>query len=243
LGQVLNYFLNNSRTAQISSLSQLVLDPYFRTLGGFSVLIEKEWISFGHRFKDRLGILQKGDDQISPIFLQFIDCVFHIWQQFPQEFEFDKKLLLFLAEQSYSCIFGNFLFNNEQEALKKGKLKNTISIWTFVNQNRKSFTNTLHGPRIQTIVPDPSMKKLSTEIWSIFYLYPGMRSKYEELMEKQNLNMNEKVKKLEFDVKVLSSNHPTSVVDEDLDDETVYISNQTPRVHRIGSVKILENYF
>ncbi|KIJ69078.1 hypothetical protein HYDPIDRAFT_36171 [Hydnomerulius pinastri MD-312] len=45
------------RTSQLSALSQLCLDPYYRTMRGFQVLIEKDWISFGHRFLDRCGHL------------------------------------------------------------------------------------------------------------------------------------------------------------------------------------------
>ena len=46
------------------------------------VLIEKEWLSFGHKFAQRAG---HGDDKHndadrSPVFLQFIDCV---WQVAP----------------------------------------------------------------------------------------------------------------------------------------------------------------
>ncbi len=38
------------RTSQLTALSMLMMDKYYRTIRGFEVLIEKEWLSFGHRF-------------------------------------------------------------------------------------------------------------------------------------------------------------------------------------------------
>ena len=45
------------RTSQMSALAQLCLDPYYRTIRGFQILIEKDWLSFGHKFLDRCGHL------------------------------------------------------------------------------------------------------------------------------------------------------------------------------------------
>uniref|UniRef100_A0A672Q0W3 phosphatidylinositol-3,5-bisphosphate 3-phosphatase n=1 Tax=Sinocyclocheilus grahami TaxID=75366 RepID=A0A672Q0W3_SINGR len=65
------------RTAQLTSLAMLMLDSFYRTLRGFQVLLEKEWISFGHKFASRIGHGDKNhaDQDRSPIFLQFIDCI------------------------------------------------------------------------------------------------------------------------------------------------------------------------
>lgn len=45
------------RTSQLSSLAQICLDPFYRTIRGFEILIEKDWLSFGHKFLDRCGHL------------------------------------------------------------------------------------------------------------------------------------------------------------------------------------------
>lgn len=76
------------RTTQIAALAELVLDPYYRTWTGFQVLIEKEWLAFGHPFQLRLSHGEKADTQDAPIFLQFLDCVWQLVRVYPTYFEY-----------------------------------------------------------------------------------------------------------------------------------------------------------
>ena len=93
------------RTAQLSTLVQLILDPFYRTFKGFEILIEKDWVTFGHMFELRMGHF-KGDkqdtDQRSPIFIQWLDSVYQLLKQFPTAFQFNVELLTFLAHEVYT---------------------------------------------------------------------------------------------------------------------------------------------
>ena len=136
------------RTSQVAVLAQLLLDPYYRTRIGFSVLVEKDFLSFGHPFHTRCshgegrggneatsnGGGSSDEGQISPIFIQFLDCVFQIVQQYPECFEFNTKYLLIITEHIYSCRFGNFLCDTERERELVASIRQrTHSLWDYLD--------------------------------------------------------------------------------------------------------------
>lgn len=228
------------RTSQVSALSQLCLDPYYRTIRGFMVLIEKEWISFGFKFATRgdhggcigalltkknkkttadaeslntessesidgelnevnnvretnepeirnlsnkakvASFLQRaanhvknaasnasstlsdsdldatkfltnsvynGSNERSPIFHQFLDCVFQILRQHPNHFEFNSRFLKRLFYHYYSCQYGTFLCDTERELKHQYSIPNdTVSVWDYFNSRPQEFTNKLYKP-------------------------------------------------------------------------------------------------
>ncbi|KAF7627283.1 Myotubularin phosphatase domain-containing protein [Meloidogyne graminicola] len=131
------------RTAQITSLTMLQLDPFYRTIQGFAVLIEKEWCSFGHKFGHRIGHGQEkpDDKERSPIFVQFIDCVWQLYNQFTSAFEFNVRFLKTILDELYSCRFGTFLYNCERERSELQVKLNTISLWSYILENKALFVN------------------------------------------------------------------------------------------------------
>ena len=51
----------------------------------------------------------------SPVFQQFLDCVYQLLIQNPTQFEYNERFLRRLLYHLYSCQYGSFLFDNEQE--------------------------------------------------------------------------------------------------------------------------------
>lgn len=103
------------RTAQLTTLAQILLDPYYRTIEGVLVLIQKEWCAFGHKFEDRLNRLHS--KEASPVFLQFLDALYQLVQQFPSSFEYTDHFLLIVVFAMQSGAFATFRGNNERERI------------------------------------------------------------------------------------------------------------------------------
>ncbi|KAF5307354.1 hypothetical protein FQR65_LT07071 [Abscondita terminalis] len=169
------------RTAQLTALSMLMLDPYYRTIKGFEVLIEKEWLSFGHKFQQRIG---HGDDHHSdadrsPVFLQFVDCVWQITQQFPNAFEFNEYFLITILDHLYSNRFGTFLCNSERERIQEGVKEHTISLWSYTNSQLDLYRNPLYWANTHqqlVLIPIASIRHI--KLWKSYYCRwnPSMRT-------------------------------------------------------------------
>jgi len=201
------------RTAQLAAVAELCLDPYYRTLAGFQVLVEKDFVAFGHKFLDRSGLLSSdkffhasqadnggegssgasgnggggggGDDdgggppssapsgaqaffasvskqlsgaigsnghlkETSPVFHQFLDCVYQLVGQHPTRFEFNELYLRTLLEHAYSGQFGTFLFNAERDRRtppefgprgSQAPCERTVSVWDGLAAERERFRN------------------------------------------------------------------------------------------------------
>ena len=167
------------RTAQLSSLASICLDPYYRTIRGLQILIEKEWLSFGHKFSERLGHFvhyfkstgnAKKEQEMAPVFLQFLECVHHQRRQFPAEFEYNDKLLIDIYKHAQMCQFGTFLLNCEQERASADLSKRTCSVWSFIDENISTYKSSLYQPSLGCLDVQTGSKEV-VRLWNEMYAY------------------------------------------------------------------------
>uniref|UniRef100_A0A7S2AUR2 Myotubularin phosphatase domain-containing protein n=2 Tax=Octactis speculum TaxID=3111310 RepID=A0A7S2AUR2_9STRA len=146
--------------------------------------MEKDFHSFGHPFQLRLAHGESSADrvneQLSPIFIQFLDAAWQIVTQFPYMFEFNTRYLLCIAEHVASCRFGTFLFNTEKERLEEDIENKTVSLWSYLRLNRKYFLNLTYKrsnglPQIidsqdDVILPPLPVLLRGVTLWSDYFL-------------------------------------------------------------------------
>ena len=176
------------RTAQLSSLSMLLLNPFFRTLRGFCELVEKEWLAFGHQFARRHGhadgkMEQDGDSQRSPVFLQFLDCAWQLCNIYPVAFEYTGYFLATVIEEVYNCRFGTFLFDSERERAVAARGA-TVSLWTYILS--PSVVDLYRNP-LYKATPDALLHELqphAISLWAEYHCHTGRtRDDHERVRE------------------------------------------------------------
>ncbi|KAM5250545.1 myotubularin-related protein 5 isoform 6-T6 [Hipposideros larvatus] len=168
-------------TTQVVSLVQLLSDPFYRTLEGFRLLVEKEWLSFGHRFSYRGAHTLAGQSSgFTPVFLQFLDCVHQVHLQFPMEFEFSPFYLKFLGYHHVSRRFRTFLLDSDYERIELGLLyeekgerrgqQACRSVWEYVDRLSKRtpvFHNYMYAPEDAEVLR-PYSNVSNLKVWDFY---------------------------------------------------------------------------
>ena len=150
------------RTPQQTCLSKIILDPFYRTLKGFKILVEIEWVSFGHQFHTRLK-----NNEYSPIFIQFLDCVRVIYEQNKRCFEFNDLYQAEICNAYFDCRFDLFIRDSLNDFDKKQR-GSGLSIWNWLNKLEDFCLNPFYEKEINL-----SIKKLTVDthqhLFSIWY--------------------------------------------------------------------------
>lgn len=159
------------RTSQLSALMQILVDPYYRTVQGFEVVVEKEFVCPGHQFAHRLACGTENAldySEFCPVFLQFLDCVWQVMEQFPTGFEFNELFLREIAHHSFAARFGTFLCNCEKQRADVDLRARTTSLWAHLNAQADRFRNVLFSDSASVLVPDETVRRL--KVWEGVYM-------------------------------------------------------------------------
>lgn len=127
-------------------------------------------------------------------------------RQFPSAFEFNELFLITILDYLYSCLFGTFLYNSEQERVEKEVNRKTVSLWSYINSQSEDFTNPFYVDyENHVLYPLASLRHL--ELWVGYYVRwnPRMRPQmpvHQNLKELLYLRaeLQRKVEELQKDV-------------------------------------------
>ena len=123
-------------------------------------------LRYAHRTDNRQVQLA---DQVSQVFLLWLDCIWQFTLQFPTAFEYNERMLLAIVDHSTSCRFGTFLWNCERERVVNGIRGGTASLWSFLSSEpqRQLFKN----PDYQRVDKPlfPSVHPRSIRFWDGYF--------------------------------------------------------------------------
>ena len=98
----------------------------------------------------------------------FSIVVLQIMRQYPDAYQYNDRLLVFLADHLYSGLFGTFLGDCERDRVRDLQCPTkTTSVWTYVLGTADQFLNRQYVVNPQPLWPSTSMKKLV--LWSRYY--------------------------------------------------------------------------
>ena len=152
-------------------LTQLLIDPHYRTIDGFATLLDKDVTAFGHKCAERLGYSSEGHSshEWSPVILQLLDAVHQLLLQYPAAFEFNQALLRHIAAQLYAGVVGDFTADSESARYKAGVQQKWPSLWQTITEKRSSFLNRAFEAWPLTrgvLIPACSLQRL--RVWDLF---------------------------------------------------------------------------
>ncbi|KAJ6311425.1 hypothetical protein OIU77_013233 [Salix suchowensis] len=115
-------------------------------------------------------------NQYSPIFLQWIDCVSQLLRMYPFAFEFSSAFLVDLLDSVLSCRFGNFFCNSEKERQLAGVSESCGCLWAYLAGLRSSegrshvHYNLFYSPLKHNGPLLPPAAALAPTLWPQFHL-------------------------------------------------------------------------
>nr|XP_046256702.1 myotubularin-related protein 7b isoform X2 [Scatophagus argus] len=159
------------RTAQACSVASILLDPFYRTIKGLMLLIERDWVSFGHKFSHRYAHLDGDPKEVSPVIDQFLECVWQLSEQFPCAFEFNERFLIAIHTNVYSCHYGTFLGNCQKERRDMRLRERSHSVWPQLWRDRAEYTNPLYNAELSQTqgVLRPNTTPYCFKMWKGLY--------------------------------------------------------------------------
>ncbi|KAI5578359.1 hypothetical protein BDE02_08G022300 [Populus trichocarpa] len=115
-------------------------------------------------------------NQQSPIFLQWIDCVSQLLRMYPFAFEFSSAFLVDLLDCVLSCRFGNFFCNSEKERQQVGISEACGCLWAYLADLHSSegrshvHCNPFYSPLKHNGPLLPPAAALAPTLWPQFHL-------------------------------------------------------------------------